>query len=682
MLSRPARVSSRRLDIQGLRAVAVIMVVVYHAGLPVPGGFVGVDVFFVISGYVITAMLQREWQREGRIDFVAFYLRRFKRLTPALALTVAFTLVVATLFLSPLGTQQNAGLTGLGALLLSANIVIARTTGGYFDAPAERNPLLNTWSLSVEEQFYLIFPIILAASWLLARRWRIGKLPIAIVGAVGVTSFALAVIGPGGVSAPSSALVAILNVALGFYSPITRAWEFAAGALLALGLERVAGLAVKASDVSGAGGVALLAASLWLITGATPFPGLWTLLPVVGTLLLLVAGSNASSVPARLLSTPILTRLGDWSYSIYLWHWPLIVFTQVVLPESRIAVVAAALLSIVPAYLSYRWVEEPIRALEISSPRRWRRLIAATVVPPLTLAAGLLLAAGQGFWSPPVRSYQAAALTAHAGERAGCDNFAPLSASKAKGCTWNGSASGQPIYLVGDSHADHLSEAAIGTGESLGSPVIISTTSNCPFVKGSFERTNASRPVNDRCRANVEGTLDYLLAARSGSVIIGAADAYWTSPTLRFGTTSVTATADTEAKLIALRESLTALTRELEGAGHRVFLVQTIPVRVDPYVWEPSTCALLDILAQPARCGSTMPLELAQTRQSPTRAVLAEVARATDAGLIDPGPLMCPDGVCSTHADSYVRMKDSGHISVPQSEALVPAFVEAMSKRD
>src|SRR5262249_24678358 len=136
------------------------------------GGFLGVDVFFVISGFVITSMLQREWEASGRIRLGKFYARRFKRLTPALALMVVVTIVGSAVVLSPFGPQQTAAQTALGALLISANIVIARTTGGYFDAPAASNPLLHTWSLSVEEQFYLAFPLLVMIGWSLSRRWR------------------------------------------------------------------------------------------------------------------------------------------------------------------------------------------------------------------------------------------------------------------------------------------------------------------------------------------------------------------------------------------------------------------------------------------------------------------------------------------------------------------------------
>src|SRR4029077_15604359 len=188
--------SGRRLDIQGLRALAVLAVVAFHAGLPFPGGFVGVDVFFVISGFVITSMLQREWEATGRIRFGAFYLRRFKRLTPALALMVVVTAIVSALVLSPLGAQQTVAETGVGAMLLVANGVIAGNTGGYFDAPAAANPLLHTWTLSVEEQFYLAFPAILALGWFLTRRfrWRTNTAGV-IVGLVAAVSFGLALLG-------------------------------------------------------------------------------------------------------------------------------------------------------------------------------------------------------------------------------------------------------------------------------------------------------------------------------------------------------------------------------------------------------------------------------------------------------------------------------------------------------
>lgn len=288
------RPSSRRADIQGLRAIAVMVVVMFHAGLGLQGGFVGVDIFFVISGFVITAMLAREWDQSGRINFGQFYLRRFRRLTPALALMIAVTTVISAVVISPLGPQQTVAETAIGAMLFVANIVIAATTGNYFGTAADVNPLLHTWSLSVEEQFYLFFPALLAVGWVMSRRRRMRFGALIVVGSVAAISFLIAFMGPldrpiAGFSVPMSRL------AFGFYSPLTRAWEFAVGALLVLAL-RIWNLHLsrRTSGILGSSGMALLVLSLTVISSHSQYPGLWTLLPVCATLMLLLAGSEST----------------------------------------------------------------------------------------------------------------------------------------------------------------------------------------------------------------------------------------------------------------------------------------------------------------------------------------------------------------------------------------------------
>jgi peptidoglycan/LPS O-acetylase OafA/YrhL len=379
----PGRDRHRRRDVQGLRAIAVLVVVLFHAGLPVSGGFVGVDVFFVISGFVITAMLQREWVDTGRIAFRRFYLRRFKRLTPALALVVAVTVVVSLFLLSPLGPQQTAAKTGFGALLIVANVVIVRTTGDYFDAPAAGNPLLHTWSLSVEEQFYVLFPLILMVAWAAARRWRARWVPGLLIAVVALVSFGLAW------SALGREMGWVESSLVGFYGPVSRAWEFAVGALLALALPRLQRLPGWAATAIGVLGGGLLVVSLFAISESTPFPGPWTLLPVGATLLLLASGAHDNPVRRALSSLPMV-KIGDWSYSIYLWHWPLIVFATVLWPANDAAIVAAAALSFLPAVVSFYWFETPIRQLRPLGRRGTAALVAAVVLPVLAVSAGAL----------------------------------------------------------------------------------------------------------------------------------------------------------------------------------------------------------------------------------------------------------------------------------------------------
>ena len=468
----------RRSDIQGLRAVAVLMVVAFHAGLPVPGGFVGVDVFFVISGFVITGMIHREHSSTGRFRFGRFYLRRFKRLTPALALMVAVTMVLAFCFLSPFGPQQIAAQTGIGAMLLVANFVIAQNTGGYFGAPAESNPLLHTWSLSVEEQFYLVFPAILLLGGALSGRsgQRLPRVML-LIGTVALISFGIAVMGAGD-------LAPRLNGFLGFYSPFTRAWEFAAGALLALATTSRSVRSGTHAEVLGWLGVALLAASAWLINYATTTPGPWTLLPVGGTLLVLAAGTQHTTV-SRALALPAMVKLGDWSYSIYLWHWPLRVFAVYLLwPRVPQAAVLAATLSILPAVVSYRWIEQPLRRLPPMTRPRTLALVAAVVSPSILLAATLGLAA-DGYWLPRYKS--GVVPIAHQGDTDWSDIFSRLreiyypcsdqaiehNALKWRGmtrCRQSKPGSRIDVALVGDSHAEHL---FLGLAEALPSENVV-----------------------------------------------------------------------------------------------------------------------------------------------------------------------------------------------------------------
>jgi peptidoglycan/LPS O-acetylase OafA/YrhL len=447
--------------------------VAFHAGLPVPGGFVGVDVFFVISGFVITGMIHRERSSTGRFRFGRFYLRRFKRLIPALALMVGVTSVLAFLLLSPFGTQQQAAQTGIAAMLLVANFVIARSTGDYFAPPAGSNPLLHTWSLSVEEQFYLMFPAVLLCGWALSRRARriprirarqMPWVPV-LVGTAALISFWLAMAGTWilGPLAPSAKYL------VGFYSPLTRAWEFAVGALLALiTTSRYLRFGRYAQMVAWLG-AALLAASAFMIKATTPFPSTWTLLPVGGTLLLIAVGTHHTTWVSRALALPAIVKVGDWSYSIYLWHWPLRVFAVYLWPQAPFAAVFAVLLSILPAVASYRWVEQPIRRLPPLTPRRTLGLVAAVVLPAILLATTVLAAAGK-YWVP---RYKSGSLSVYQGDT-GWTDFERYLDTTYFACTdqvfrdgarkWGGVNSchqSKPgsridVAIVGDSHAEAL----------------------------------------------------------------------------------------------------------------------------------------------------------------------------------------------------------------------------------
>lgn len=668
---RPREVGARRPDIQGLRAVAVLLVVGYHAGLPLPGGFVGVDVFFVISGFVITGMLLREWAAHGRVRFARFYVRRVKRLTPALALMVCVTLVLSTLLLSPLGPQQATAQTAAGAMFLVANAVIARTTGGYFDGPAEQNALLHTWSLSVEEQFYLVFPLLLTGLLLLGRRRGRRSLATAAVALVSLGSFLVALVVSLGWE------IEVGELLVGFYGPLTRVWEFGAGALLALSPTLLAVRTRLRAQAAGAAGVALLLASVVLISERTAFPGPWTLLPVAATMLLIRSGEETGTVWARWLRSAPMARIGDWSYSIYLWHWPFIVFATALWPGRVFAAPAAAMLSFGAAVASFRLVEDPVRRWEPPNRAGVVWLVTASLGPPVLLAGVVGLAVGQGYWSSTVKAHQSAVLEV----QRGCHGFESLGQRAAADCTWNGGAPGAPIYLIGDSHARHFGESVIRAGESLGRPVVIATASACPLVDIRIRDLSDSGAHERQCGGWVEGTLSSLATAKRGTVVMSASDLYWRDPTFAVGTSADAMATATGPKLVMAQEALRSTIGSLTAAGHDVVLVQTVPRWDRTDAWSPGECTVLGLLTSVGSCEQSMPVERAIHRQGRVRDMLVEVSAATGSRLVDPWQRLCPDGLCSTHGSMGSRYKDTNHITARQSAEFAEDFRQELAAR-
>lgn len=333
-----------RRDIDGLRAFAVLAVVTFHA-FPwlLPGGFVGVDVFFVISGYLISGLISQRLV-EGRFTFADFYARRIKRIFPALIVVLAacfafgwFTLLPAEL--AALGKHIAAGMGFVSNFALWSE-------AGYFDASAATKPLLHLWSLGIEEQFYLVWPL---ALWAFAK-WRRSALPLIV--AVGATSFAinLATVGKWPVAA--------------FYSPLSRFWELQAGCLLAAltASPMRNALARPMADALSIAGAVLLALSVFLLNDKLGYPGWWALLPTAGTFLLIASGPG-SWFSRNVLAQPVAVWVGLISYPLYLWHWPLLSFASISargIPPFGVRV-AAVLASIALAAATYVLVEKPIR---------------------------------------------------------------------------------------------------------------------------------------------------------------------------------------------------------------------------------------------------------------------------------------------------------------------------------
>ncbi len=334
-----------RPDIEGLRAVAVVAVLLFHVGVPgFAGGFTGVDVFYVISGFLITGLLIREVDSTGTIRLATFYARRLRRLLPAALIVILATLALSTLALSTIKFQHVAG-DAVAAALYVANYRFALDSIDYL-ADTVASPLLHYWSLAVEEQFYLFWPfLVLLTVRLLSRRW-LGL----VVGLVAVASFGIALV--------------LTDIAqpVSFFSLPSRAWELAIGALLAIWLGRSEPRLPKLA-LQGAGvvGLALIVGSAVLIDPRLPYPSFTALAPTLGAAMVIVAGHASGGVGA-LLASAVPRYLGRISYSLYLWHWPIITLVpQLLGRDDLLTRVALAVVSIGVAAASTRWIEERFR---------------------------------------------------------------------------------------------------------------------------------------------------------------------------------------------------------------------------------------------------------------------------------------------------------------------------------
>jgi peptidoglycan/LPS O-acetylase OafA/YrhL len=332
-----------RREIDGLRSVAVLPVMLFHAGVPfIPGGFVGVDIFFVISGYLITSLIHFE-VLEDRFSLWAFYERRMRRILPALFFVIAATFAFSWLWMVP-SNLVDFSKSVLAVCAFVSNLYFWKATD-YFAASAEMQPLLHTWSLAVEEQFYIVFPVLFFLLSKFARRWLVPTLL-----ALAVASFALAQWGR--FSLPETR----------FFLPHTRAWELLLGSLVALAMVQLPVLKRSLCEPLAALGLMLIGVSLFGINHEMKYPSAVTLLPTLGTVLI-IAFATPHTLVGKLLSTPLLVGIGLISYSAYLWHQPL--FSLARLHEQgkppMPVMLGLCLVSLVLAYGTWRFVEQPMR---------------------------------------------------------------------------------------------------------------------------------------------------------------------------------------------------------------------------------------------------------------------------------------------------------------------------------
>jgi peptidoglycan/LPS O-acetylase OafA/YrhL len=648
-----------RPDIDGLRAVAILLVVAYHVfPQQLPGAFTGVDVFFVISGYLITQLTLVGLQ-DRTFSLAGFYQRRVRRIVPALLLLLAgcFAFGWYSLFPSELSWLGRSMAWCAGFL---ANAFFASNTR-YFEPWADYNPLLHLWSLGVEEQFYLVWPLLL----LLAGRYAVTR-PVlrAVIG----TSLAISIWGTR--HAPATH----------FYMPAARAWELAVGGLLAARQLDSARVAIAGGSRALAGwfgrhgrsvaGLALLAAGSALLSGSNALLGVWSVVPVTGAALLISAGPE-SLVNQQLLARAPMVFVGKLSYSLYLWHWPVLTFGRIVLGSSPPALVTAALLALaaMAAYASYHWVEVPLRY-----GTRRQTTVALSLA---ALAAFTLLGAGAAAGLVPGRlsGPQFVAWDAAAGDwglpgESRIDPRTGITMLAAHGHR------AHTTLFVGDSHMQQYwprAVAVVGSHPDAARSALLITRAGClplPGVNSLEQPRDCAGLMELATRQADQPDVDTVVFGAFWELyLLGEYSVPWT-----FGIYSSDDIFRTRLQLDSpgtqrALQRFELLLSQLHASGRRVFIVLSnvtspdfsptsmIPPRLR-FSLRPSTMPVVG-----ERGGPFVPAAPFETFVAPLMSRLREIATRSGARILDPGTTLCTDGSCAAVGpDELPLYIDSNHL--------------------
>ena len=520
--SHPAvRVSlTHRPDVQSLRALAVGLVVAAHARVPwLAGGFVGVDVFFVLSGYLITGLILRDVELNGHFDAASFYARRLKRLLPALLLVIAAAGAFGSISTSP-QQQISDAVAGQAAAVWLSNFYFATRAIDYFASDAQGILFLHTWSLAVEEQFYLVWPWLLLFSygfWEWQGAPRSGRRLAAGLAAVGALSLLLALVW------------ARDDPASGFYLMLGRAWEFALGALTLLlqrQLEagRCAGLeALRGRSLLNATGICLIAIAAMTYSEHLRYPGAWALLPCLGAVLVLLdapAKQPGAALSRLLLEQRQLHFVGDISYSLYLWHWPVLILGTQIFGATLTVRAALVTLCVVLATASYRYVENPIHSAPLASPRRVFAASAVAIIA--TVGGGIYWERRTENWlqGPELAAIQAVRFDLPELYSGKCDTW--IHSAAVTPCGFGPADAKHTVVLLGDSAlAQWLPAVQEIFLRRSGWRVVVVTKSACPASRVSYyyDRIKARFDICDRWR---DDAVDQIARIRPDLVIMGS----------------------------------------------------------------------------------------------------------------------------------------------------------------
>lgn len=676
-----AQSTGRLSHIQGLRAVAVLAVVLFHAETRLVGGFLGVDAFFVISGVVITSMIVREID-QGTFSLRSFYGRRVRRLLPALTAMLIVVAAFGFLLQNPLGSQQRVARVGIAASAVGANVQLMREPDGYFDSPAAENPLLHTWSLAVEEQFYLLFPPLLVGAAAIGvrlanRRKREFNRRAVFIGlgtVLTASSFAFSLaLSRGHQPIP---FIHYFPDRILFYSSPSRAWQFGLGALVALLFPALHVRSKATGTVLSAIGAAVLAYTFVYYDSFTTFPSV-AILPSAATVLLVLGGQYGVG---RILATKPFVWLGDLSYSWYLWHWPIIVSARILFPSiNKGGLLITAVASLLPAWLSFRFVETPIRFKRLL-PKLGAPILAGCCLafPAASFASLGAFAAIQV--NSDASKAMAVALLPHDDIVNGCNAPAPLGERTLEAtlkCTWpksKGTETSGSILLVGDSQAGHFSEAVIEASKRLNLSTTIATHNGCAFT--GLDARMAGTTARKGCQHFVRGTVDDIERLRPDVVIIATASGGYINGndySLR-DPKSLKWVDAKDGKRKLLIEGFGSIINKLQGLHIRVIIVNQVYTfkswRLDnctDFNFYRNACSAArsrDTLVAARKLGKDIELEAATGKRF--------------VSTLDVADRLCEASVCSTQMRQNWNYFDGGHITRSASLNLAGDFEKAI----
>lgn len=650
-----------RPDIDGLRAIAVLAVVFFHAfPKKVAGGFIGVDIFFVISGFLISTIILNG-HAAGRFSYQDFYIRRIRRIFPALILVLSFCFVVGWFSLFPDEFRQLGKQMAAGGLFVS-NFALWNESG-YFDVVAERKPLLHLWSLGIEEQFYIFWPMIVGLIW--ARRFTLALL-LAILAA----SFLLNVFLTGH------------DATAAFYFPLSRFWELLTGAALAwLTLNRPAALAGY-GNVRAAAGLGLLVVGFACITRANAFPGFWALLPALGAMLLISAGEHAW-INRVLLSNRFMVSVGLVSYPLYLWHWPLMAFIRILKNEELSTKYAtnAIVLSVLLAWLTYRFVETPIRK---NGAMKTQALL-LTVFMLVPLLAGLAAYSCNGFAQRKAATVASQAMLDEVkwfretvASDGSCSRRAGIPESETRQLVCLATDARPHYLIIGDSHAMAFNSSAV-LGRTAFSSVLMGQHGCLPFADYTT-RTPTELSAGKACREAARAAIDFAkkTPAIRTVVLLTRGPFYFSGSGFGIEGRNDMAIYDSADRLTDSRRAFvdgySQTVRELLAAGkHVVFFVDWPELGMDPSGCIGTRLITLGRAAPKSDC--TNPLAVVQERQADYRRLIGEIqARNPEMLTYDPLPRFCEGNTCYGKRGGHVYYFDKDHLGVAGSSLLIDDF--------